>query len=206
MPRHSTVLVSTAFAVCALLLAAGTSYSRSGPLENIPLKWSPTSTLAEMGAIDVSGALLTTKIRVDPFVDTRQNPALVAENREKADKVRQVTTSDSVAAYVADHLKESMHGAGLSTVDSGGEISISGEIRQFFVTETGTYNGEISLLVHVKNAAGKDLWTGIVTGDSTRWGRSYSADNYYETMADMTLRAVYNLLSNAGFHAAVAKQ
>ena len=31
---------------CALLLAAGTAFPRSGPLENIPLKWSPTSTLA----------------------------------------------------------------------------------------------------------------------------------------------------------------
>ena len=56
MRRHSTVLVSTAIAVCALLLAAGTTYSRSGPQENIPLKWSPTTTLAEKGAIDVSGA------------------------------------------------------------------------------------------------------------------------------------------------------
>ena len=200
MPRHSAVI-----ACCALLLAVGTAFPRSGPLENIPLKWTPTSTLAEMGAIDVSGALLTTKIRVDPFVDTRQNPALIAENREKADKVRQVTTSDSVAAFIADHLKESMRGAGLNTVDSGGEVSISGEIRQFFVTETGTYDGEISLLVHVKSAAGKDLWTGIVTGDSKRWGRSYSADNYYQTLSDMTLRAVYNLLSNAGFHAAFAQ-
>ncbi len=199
MPRHSILFA------CSVLLAVGTAFSRSGPLENIPLKWSPTSTLAEMGAIDVSGALLTTKVRIDPLVDTRENPALVAENREKSDKVRQVTTSDNVAAYVTDHLKDSMRGAGLSTVDSGGDISISGEIRKFFVTETGTYNGEISILVHVKSAAGKELWSGIVSGDSTRWGRSYSADNYYETMSDMTLRAAYNLLSNAGFHAVFVK-
>ena len=177
MRRRSTVIVGF-----VLLLVSGAAFSR-GPLENIPLKWSPTSPLSEMGALDVSGALLTTKIRIDAFVDTRQNPSLIAENREKADKVRQVTTSDDVGRFLTDHLKESLHGAGLNTVDSGGDVSLSGEIRQFFVTEESTYNGQISLLLHVKNAAGKELWSGIVNGDATRWGRSYSAGNYYEAIS-----------------------
>jgi hypothetical protein len=169
------------------------------------LKWTPTSTLSEMGAIDVSGGALTTKIHFESFVDTRQNPSLIAENREKADKVLTVTTPDNVAAFVTDHLKESAHGAGFSIVDSGADINISGEIRQFFVTEINTYNGEISVLIHVKNSAGNEIWTGVVSGDSTRWGRSYKAENYYETMSDMVLRASYNLLSNTGFHEALAK-
>ena len=58
----------------------------------------------------------------------------------------------------------------------------------------------------MKDSAGKDLWTGIVNGDSTRWGRSYSAANYYETMSDMVLRATYNLLANAGFREALGKR
>ena len=181
-------------------------FARGASLENVPLKWTPTSTLSEMGAIDISGPLLTTKIQVDALVDTRQNPPLVAENREKADKVRQMTTSSDVAAFLTDHLKQTLHGAGLNIVDSGADFSISGEIRQFFVTEMSTYNGEISLLIHVKNSAGKELWSGIVNGDSTRWGRSYSAANYYETMSDMVLRATYNLLANAGFREALGKR
>jgi ApbE superfamily uncharacterized protein (UPF0280 family) len=170
------------------------------------LKWTPTSTLSEMGSVDISGPLLSTKISMGPLVDTRQNPSLVAENREKADKVRQMTTSSDVAGFVADHLKDSLHGAGLTIVDSGADVSISGEIRQFFVTEMSTYNGEISLLIRVKNNAGKELWAGVVTGDSTRWGRSYSAANYYETMSDMLLRATYNLLANSGFRDALGKR
>jgi hypothetical protein len=131
---------------------------------------------------------------------------LVAENREKTDKVRQMTTSSDVAGFVTDHLKDSLHGAGLTIVDSGADVSISGEIRQFFVTETSTYNGEVSLLIRVKNNAGKELWAGIATGDSTHWGRSYSAANYYETMSDMLLRATYNLLANPGFRDALGKR
>jgi hypothetical protein len=188
----------------AVLLGA-TAFARGEPLQNIPLKWTPTSPLAEWGVVDVSGAMLTKKIHVDAFVDTRQNPSLVAENREKADNVRQVTTSSDVAAFVADHLKDSLHGAGLNIVDGAADMSISGEIRQFFVTEVNTYGGEISLLIHVKDSAGREIWTGVASGDSTRWGRSYSAANYYETMSDMVLSATHNLLANPGFHDALAK-
>ena len=180
-------------------------FARGEPLENIPLKWSPTSTLAEWGAVDLSGATIPTKIQWDTFTDTRQNPSLVAENRENANKIKSVTTSSDVAAFVGDHLKESLHGAGLNIVDSGADVIISGEIRKFFVTEVNTYNGEIALLIHVKTPDGKELWTGMASGDATRWGRSYHAANYYEAMSNMVLSATYNLLNNAGFRDSLAK-
>jgi hypothetical protein len=196
----------SAVASCALLILCGAAASRAASLENVPLLWKPTSTLGEMGAIDLTGAVGTTKVRVDAFVDTRQNPSLVAENREKADKVRQMTTSSDVAAFVTEHLKDTLRRAGLNIVDDGAEVVLSGEIRQFFVTEVNTYGGELSILVHLKNTAGKELWTGVVAGDSTRWGRSYSAENYYETMSDMLLRGAFNLLSNPGFREALGKR
>jgi hypothetical protein len=199
--RHYLLVVAI---ICAVL-AAGTAFARGDPLQNIPLKWTPTSPFSEWGPVDVSGAMLTSKIHVDAFVDARQNPSLVAENREKPDNVRQVTTSSDVAAFVTDHLKDTLHGAGLNIVDGAADLNISGEIRRFFVTEVSTYGGDIALLIHVKNSAGKELWTGVVTGDSTRWGRSYSAANYYETMSDMVLSAIHNLLATAGFHDALAK-
>jgi Uncharacterized lipoprotein len=194
-----------AFALFGSLLVNGSVFARGEPLANIPLKWSPTSTLSEWGAVDLSGATITTKIQFDALTDTRQNPSLVAENREKADKVRQVTTSSDVAVFVGEHLKEALHGAGLNIVDSGADVIISSELRKFFVTETGTYNGEISLLIHVKTTTGKELWTGIVSGDASRWGRSYSAANYYETMSNMVLSATYNLLNNSGFRDSLAQ-
>jgi hypothetical protein len=195
----------SAVASCALLILCGAAASRAASLQNVSLKWSPTSTLAEMGALDISGTALTTKIQFGTFVDTRENPPLVGENREKADKPRQVTTSSDVAAFVVDHLKESLRHAGLNTVDAGADVILTGEIRQFFVTETNTYSGELNMLVHLKNSAGKELWTGMVAGDSTRWGRSYTAENNFETMSDMVLRASYNLLSNPGFREALGK-
>jgi hypothetical protein len=186
------------------LFVNGTVFAGGAGLQNIPLQWKPTSNFSEMGTIDLSGGTVTTKIHFDPLVDTRQNPTLVAENREKAE-VRPMTTSTDVAAFVTDHLKDTVRSAGLSVVDSAADMNVSGEIRKFFVAEDSTYNGEISLMIHVKDGAGKELWAGIINGDATRFGRSYKAENYFEVMSDMLLRATYNLLSSDGFRAALAK-
>jgi len=193
-------------ALLACLLLSSAAFARDDVLQNVPLKWSPTSTLAEMGPLDVSGALLTTKIHVDLFTDARQDPALVAENHEKTDKVRPVTTSSDVAAFLTDHLRETLQHAGLSMVDGAADVSISGEIRQFFVTETSMYRGEVSVLLHVKNSAGKEIWTGVIGGAAERFGRSYRLDNYQETMSDMVLQTAYNLLASSGFREALQKR
>jgi hypothetical protein len=156
-----------------------------------------------MGPLDLNGASLATRIHFDALVDARRNTSLIAENREQADKFRPVTTSGDVAAFVGAHLKDSLHDAGLNVVEGKADVRVSAELRRFFVTEGNTYNGEITLLIHVKNRAGKDLWTGIINGDSTHWGRSFSAANYYETMSDMVLRATHNLLATGAFREAL---
>lgn len=198
--KHRILALAT-FACCLL---GGTALAAPKLLQDIPLKWTPTQGFSELGPLDVSGPLLTTKVHFETFVDARSNPGAIAENREKAD-ARPVTTKDNVADFVTLHLKESVRGAGVPTVDDAGDVSISGEIRQFFVTETNLYHGDLSLLVHVKNSKGKEIWSGIIPGGAEHFGRSYKADNYYETMSDMVMRAAYNLLANADFRAALQK-
>jgi hypothetical protein len=188
----------------ACCLAASVGYA-ADQLQNMPLKWTPKESIASMGALDLSGTILTTKIRVDPFTDARTDAASVGENREKS-QPRPVTTSSDVPAFIADHMKEAMRGLGMSVVDTGGDVSLSAEVRQFFVTETNTYQGNASLLVHLKNAAGKEIWSGVVLGSAEHFGRSYKAENYDETFSDMVLHVTYNLLANPGLHDALAKR
>jgi hypothetical protein len=90
----------TVIALFASVALHGPAFARGEPLENIPLKWTPTSSLASMGALDLSGATIATKIRFDALVDARRNTSLIAENREEADKIRPVTTSSDVGAFV----------------------------------------------------------------------------------------------------------
>jgi len=194
--------------VLALLvgaLASGSALASQKVLENIPLKWSPTSTMAEMGPVDLSASDLAIKIQVEPLVDSRQNPTLIGQNTEKPEKPLTVTTSADVPAFTSEHLKGTLKAAGLNVVDGDGDLILMGEIRQYFVAETNTYHGELSLVLHLKNRAGKELWSGSVTGDAERFGRSYRADNYMEVLADSLLKAAHNLLTNPGFHDALEK-
>lgn len=189
-----------------LSLVVASALAASKPLENIPLKWSPTQTLGDMGPVDLSGPVLTTRVHIDTFTDSRQNASLVAENREKPTNIRTVTTSSNVPEFVTQHMKEVMHAAGVQTVDgSDADIIVSAEVQEFFVTETDQYRGRLKLLVTARNSQGKEIWSGLIFGGAENFGRSYKADNYYETLSNMVLRATYNLLANPGFHQAMQK-
>jgi hypothetical protein len=196
---HRTTAVL--FFACTMISAV--SFSTPVLLQNIPLKWTPTQSLSEMGPIDVSGSLLTTKIHIDTFVDTRSDSSTIAENREKPGKFLPVTTSGDVPGFITEHLKEVLHGASVEIVDGPGDVTLSGDIRQFFVTETNLYRGDLSVLVHLKNAKGKEIWSGVILGSAEHFGRSYKADNYYETMSDTIVNAAHNILTNPVFHEAL---
>ena len=218
MIKHILVTVSAAVLItgCAGTSSTGSSSSSSAAtpgsstasaaktdkLENIPLVWRPTTSTAKLGAVDLTG-LADTKLQIDPVADTRSNPGFIGQNSEKQPP-RKVTTPDSVSGFVTDHLKQLMSAAGINVVDSGGSTILKSEIQQFFVDETETYRGDVRLKVTLTNSAGKTLWTGVTSGTSTRFGRSYKADNYYETLSDSLIEATYNLLQNSGFRAALA--
>ncbi len=188
------------FVFVALLAASGSAMA-SKDLSNIPLVWSPTQSFAEFGAIDLNG-IGNVKVQFNGFTDVRKNPALIAENHEK-NPVRQVTTKDNVAAFLTDHVKETFSKAGLNVVDTGGDVIVSGEIRDFFVNETDQYVGNVTVYVTATNASGKVLWQGVAGGGATNFGRSYKADNYYETLSNAVLKLSNSLLNSQGFHAAL---
>ena len=83
--------------------------------------------------------------------------------------VKPVTTSDNVKDFVAAHVRTVLDGMGLATVDNGGDLILSGEVRQFFVEETTTYKGRVELHIDAHNRAGKQVWNGTVTGEASRF-------------------------------------
>jgi hypothetical protein len=184
----------------ALLVASGSAMA-SKDLSNIPLVWSPTQSFAEFGAVDLNG-IGNVKVQFNGFTDVRKNPPLIAENHEKA-PARQVTTKDNVAAFVTDHVKDTFSKAGIHVVDSGGDVIVSGEIRDFFVNETDQYVGNVTVYVTMTNQAGKVLWQGVAGGGANNFGRSYKADNYYETLSNAVLKLSNSMLSSQGFRSAM---
>ncbi len=168
-------------------------------LEGIPLVWKP-SNKKSAGVVNLAG-LMDVKIQVDPFVDTRENRAKFGENQE-GKTPRPVTTSGSVAEFCTQNFRNVLKQYGLTVVPSGGDVIVAGDILEFMVTETNTYKGEVRLKVAVKKG-GKTEWGGVAAGTSSRWGRSYKDENYYETISDALLEASTRAIEDEGFRKAL---
>jgi hypothetical protein len=181
-----------------VLLLAGCATPR---LEGIPLVWKPTSNLGATGQAQAD--IRAIKVRVTPFTDARQNATWIGENRESS-PARKVTTRDDVAVFVTERLKMMLANAGYSVVNSGETVVVGGEVKQFFVSETSTYESQVRLFVTIADPAGKVRWTGTTEGSTKRFGISYKADNYYEVLSDGMIEATSSLLKDDGFQKALA--
>ena len=167
-------------------------------LEGIPLVWKPTE--RNVGVVNLTG-LTEVKIQIEPFVDTRADKAKFGESQE--DKVpRPVTTSGSVAEFCTQHFGNTLKQFGLSVVAEGGDVVVAGAVVEFMVIETNSYKGEVRLKLTVKRG-GTTVWTGVAAGTSSRWGRSYKPENYYETISDSLLDAAGNAARDEGFRKAL---
>jgi len=183
-----------------VLLAAVSFAAFAAPrvLEKVPLKWKPTSDL-RLGTEQQTQA----PIQFEPFKDVRERHDLIAENREDEDKVKPVTTEDDVGAFVGTHMRELFKQAGYNVVDSNGRVTIKGEVKQFFVRETSTYRSEVQVHLTVVGPDGATLWSGVASGDASRFGRSYVLENYYEVLSDAVVNTVSSMLQSQEFQKAL---
>jgi hypothetical protein len=185
--------------LCVVLFAvAFSAQAKTALLEHVPLQWKPTSEL-QLGTMQMS----QTPIQFEMFQDVRENKLAIGENDEDA-QPKPVTTIDDVGAFVSSHMRELFQHAGLKTVDSDGAVTIKGEVRQFFVRETHTYQAEVAVRLTVVSRDGRTLWSGLASGDASRFGRSYKLENYYEGLSDAIVNTVSSMLQSAQFQAALS--
>lgn len=191
-------------ALCFTLALAGVVASAGDrPLVNVPLEWKPTNQLSEsVGAINLL-PFSNVRIAVLPFTDNRKDKTLIGENVEGSTP-KPVTTKDA-AAFLAERTRQLLRTAGLPLTDKVEEatVTVTAEVLNFKVSESNTYNGEVSLLVVVR-AGNQDLWRGTLMGQATRWGRSYKLENYHEALCNSLIEAVANGLKSEPFMKALA--
>ena len=173
-----------------LLTATLGAYAKTALLQHVPLKWKATSELT-LGTREMTLAA----VQFETFQDVRDNKEAIGENDED-DKPKPVTTNDDVGAFVGIHMRQLFEHAGLKTVDSNGDVTIKGEVKQFFVRETSTYKSELVVHLTVVGRDGQTLWSGLASGDATRFGRSYKLENYYEVLSDAVVSAVSSMLQS----------
>lgn len=190
-------MLRTILAVSLLSVALAAS-SKTKLLEHIPLEWRPTSSL-QLGTSQMTSATVT----IAAFTDGRENKEIIGENRED-DTPKPVTTAGDVGAFVGTNIRQLFDQAGVKTVDSNGEVTIKGEVRQFFVREAATYKSAVAVHLTVTDREGNILWQGMASGEATRFGRSYKAENYYEVLSDAVVNTVSSMLLASDFRKAIS--
>lgn len=191
-------MVRTIFASLLLLSVSLVASSKAQLLEHIPLEWRPTSTL-RLGTTQMT----TAAVSFAKFTDGRDNKEAIGENREE-EEPRPVTTSDDVGAFVGLHIRQLFDEAGFKTLDANGAVTITGEVKKFFAREGNTYKSEVTLQLSVSDQQGKILWKGLASGEATRFGRSYKAENYYEVLSDAVVNTVSSMLQAPEFQRALS--
>jgi hypothetical protein len=185
--------------VASLLLSVSlVASSKTKLLEHIPLQWRPTSDL-RLGTTQMTAS----PVMVVTFTDDRDSKEVIGENTEDHEP-KPVTTTDDVGAFVSMHIRQLLDQAGIKTVDGNGAMTIKGEVRKFFVRERSTYQSEVAIHLTVIDQDGKTLWNGLASGDATRFGRSYKAENYYEVLSDAVVNTVSSMLQAADFQKAMS--
>jgi hypothetical protein len=185
-------------AAVLLLTTSFVASSATKLLEHIPLVWRPTSSL-RLGTMQMPGTTVT----FGAFTDGRERRGIIGENRED-ETPKPVSTDDDVGAFVGVHMRQLFDGAGIKTVDSGGAVIVKGDVRKFFVREGSTYTSEVAVQLIVSDADGKILWKGIASGEATRFGRSYKAENYFEVLSDAVVNTVSSMLQAPEFQRALS--
>jgi len=187
-----------------VLSASALAKSKKTRCENVPLVWSPTDELGDLAPVSLTG-LTDISIEVAPFTDARSEPPeKIGENVEDVEDygLKLATTQDDVPTFVRQHFVGLLGDFGFRTTDSGGDVRLEVELRKFFVREGDTYEGEVRLLVKMKDG-GKTTYEALVGGSATRWGRSYKAENYFETLSDSLIDAVHNMVTSNDFRTAL---
>jgi hypothetical protein len=180
--------------ILLLLIAAicGTQ-AHAALLVNVPLEWRPTTEL-RLGTTEMSQA----PVQFEVFRDVRADKQAIGENREDPTP-KPVTTTDDVGSFVSTHMRQLFQNAGLKTVDSGGAVTIKGEVTQFYVRETSLYRSEVAVHLTVVGRDGKVLWSGTASGEAKRFGRSYKLEDYYESLSNAIVNTVSSMLQSAQF-------
>jgi hypothetical protein len=188
----------------ALVLAAALSLCcahAAGPMR-IPLRWAPTDDVRlPAGAVD---ALSKQAIYVDSFADAREDRGSIGKNTESRIDTKPksewvVSTPDDVALFLAGRFREVLKANGVPTVASGATRVIKAEVRRYFVTEGDMYKADVVLRFTVEDGGGRTLWQGIGEGHANRWGRSYTEENYQQSLCNAFLEATKDVMQNRDF-------
>ena len=169
----------------------------------VPLEYRPTNQLAleRIGGSVTAGQPLAVAVS-----DDRQEKAAVGRNLEKEGRpIPILAERQSPEQFVAEVVSRELGKAGVSIApdSSQAHCTLRLAIARFWTEESSLYRGSIAAKAVLVTKNGKSMWSGDVVGESKRFGRSLSTENYQQTFSDAALDLVSNLLRSPGFRDAL---
>ena len=110
-----------------------------------------------------------------------------------------------MAGFVTDNIIGQAQKSGLEIRRDSGELRLRGELLEFWVEEKSSYAGTVRVKFMLRDQDEKELWTAVVSGAGSNWGRSLKPANYTETYTNALADLVTNLFAQPGFTAALRK-
>ena len=195
MPAVKTSLLAICFLLTTIVSGASCRSARPDMLMVNPIykagktpltvTWAPPGT-----AVDVS------------IVEGRRSPAgAIGRNIEEGKPVKIFENpAGGSLVLVRGAMASELRAAGFSVSDGApAPYRVQITLQRFWVEEENTYLGEVRLRVSVFGSSGEVLGDAVVSGTSSRWGRSLSEENYQETFDSALRDAIEKLFKDPRF-------
>lgn len=183
------LLIIAAFAVVSA--ACGAS-----PIENLQLRWQGVGS-APRPSPSVAQALATVPVAFG-LRDVRPDPTVVGLHEDGGHVVR---TTDNVAQFASSKMGEMLRAAG-ARLDEAPMAVVESDLIEYKVNEGGTFHGTAAIRITVRRGGSPD-WSKTFQGKSTRWGKSFSPDNFNEALSNALYDATEQLVKDEGFAVAI---
>lgn len=176
------------------LLVGGCGHT---PIANLRLKWTGVEKLPS-----VNGAVFDALRRVPVAVilaDQRPDPSLVGVHQQINAAVR---TTDRVAEYCAARVASLLGSAG-AQIDPAAAVVLRMQLLDYQVIEGKRFNGFVRIRVGVHGRDGSELWSDLLDGQASRWGRTHNPENFNAALSGALAAAIDKLLGNPAFATAI---
>jgi hypothetical protein len=140
-------------------------------------------------------------IYISPIIDKRNNPDQIGENSENPKVVPAKASPQEVLSFMEAAFKKEFTRAGLNVVDSKEKAQriVEVSLLNLWVAERNTYDATVVTNVEVKDKAGRVLGRQGFRGTKSRWGTSYSSEEYRKAVSDAVVELLKSMFNNDAF-------
>jgi hypothetical protein len=184
----------------ALLVPAAADAKRNDP--NIPLTYTPTTSVAEASAVPTS-EMRDVAVAIEVEDDRAVDEPVIGARTNDDDQRTELRATNDVTGYVqASLIRQAREWTFKTAEGDEADAVLAVRLTQFAVEETNqalgaTYEARVTLELELRRD-GEEKWSEVVSGDATRFGKKFSVENANEVLSDALAEAFANGLNDSG--------